>query len=360
MSTINISSDFAKQIVDSTKTVVEKDINFISTDGFIIASTDAIRIGEFHEVGYNVIKNLEVGEVTEDNIYKGSKKGINYPIVVNDEVVGVIGITGNPEEVSKYGFLLTKISEIFIKEYLLELNVQDHKQRMTKLLLALIYNNYEEGLEELLVNYDIEQTTKYSVVQIIVNKENIHMKSLEKEIVKDMEVTGFKLYTYIYPNELLFLINEKQYKNFIKNLDNLETRYGSISSIGIGLLEDLHSSHISYQFSKIAIKHSLENNRFFTIAENMNIELLIGSLNERIRNQYYKKLLGKLDVEEINLLKAYFKNDMSLKLTSNELFIHKNTLQYRLTTIKNKIGLDPRKFKNAVAIYLAIRMNCYV
>ena len=48
---------------------------------------------------------------------------------------------------------------------------------------------------------------------------------------------------------------------------------------------------------------------------------------------------------------------MSLKQTSDELYIHKNTLQYRLEKIYNKCNLNPRNFNDSVILYLAINMK---
>ncbi|MFR4713912.1 MAG: helix-turn-helix domain-containing protein [Blautia wexlerae] len=44
---------------------------------------------------------------------------------------------------------------------------------------------------------------------------------------------------------------------------------------------------------------------------------------------------------------------MSLHNTCEKLFLHKNTLQYKLNHIYRKTGLNPRRFKDAVLLYLA-------
>ena len=72
------------------------------------------------------------------------------------------------------------------------------------------------------------------------------------------------------------------------------------------------------------------------------------------------KTLGMLDCEDINLLETYYRNNMSLKQTSDELYIHKNTLQYRLERIYNKCNLNPRNFNDSVILYLAINIKLYI
>ena len=44
-------------------------------------------------------------------------------------------------------------------------------------------------------------------------------------------------------------------------------------------------------------------------------------------------------------------------IRKNGIYIHKNTLQYKLNNIHTKTGLDPRRFQDAVILYLATRLK---
>lgn len=83
----------------------------------------------------------------------------------------------------------------------------------------------------------------------------------------------------------------------------------------------------------------------------------MGCINENVKNEYISKTISKLDREDRKILKIYFDNNLSLKDTSDKLFIHKNTLQYKLNKIKNITGYDPRVFKDALKLYMAIRLE---
>ena len=111
-----INKLLANKIVEAVHEVCNCQINFIDQRGTIIASTDASRLNEFHEAGFDAIKQEIPIMVESDAQYVGAKKGVNYPIFMNDHPIAVIGITGEPEDVRKFGFLATKISEIFIRE----------------------------------------------------------------------------------------------------------------------------------------------------------------------------------------------------------------------------------------------------
>ncbi len=311
-----INFNLAQEIVNAVKEVVDKDINFIDINGIIIGSTDKSRLNTFHQAGYNAIKTLSNVTVEDNEEYKGSIKGINYPIKINNIAVGAIGITGEPSEVSKFGFLVTKITEIFIKEQQLNYKYEADKQRINYVVKSLIYNNVEDKNEI----------------------ENV-----------------FKL--YIYPNEFIALVNQERY-NKLRNT-HLETlsKYHGILTGGVGRLKGLYEAYKSYEEARIALKYSAENHDILTYLDSLNLELILESVDTETKNQYKDKVLKSLDEEDINLLEVYYKNDMSLKQTADELYVHKNTLQYRLERIYEKSGFNPRKFNESVILYLAIKLS---
>jgi len=54
------------------------------------------------------------------------------------------------------------------------------------------------------------------------------------------------------------------------------------------------------------------------------------------------------------MLMVFSRNNGSINATSEELFVHKNTLQYRLKKVKEITGYDPRKLRDFTILYLAI------
>ena len=60
--------------------------------------------------------------------------------------------------------------------------------------------------------------------------------------------------------------------------------------------------------------------------------------------------------KEQKLLKTYFANNMSLKETAKQLYLHKNTLQYQLDKIWKTTGYNPRNFKDATVLYVGLKL----
>ncbi|WP_216829360.1 PucR family transcriptional regulator [Alkalihalobacterium elongatum] len=62
----------------------------------------------------------------------------------------------------------------------------------------------------------------------------------------------------------------------------------------------------------------------------------------------------KLDKELIKTIQVYFKNNLNTTLAAKELFMHRNTLQYRIDKFIEKTGIDIKHFDQAVSVYLAL------
>lgn len=358
MINININKNLAQEIVDAVSTVVDRDINFIDKNGIIIGSTKKERLNLFHEAGYEAIKTGNYITVESIDQYKGSKEGINYPIKINDTPIGVIGITGHPKEVSKFGFLITKITEVFIKEQQLNYKYELDKQKINYVVKSLIYNQIEvrDDIESILEEFSMAKNEKISVAILKINKNSDinNLEAIKNYIRQFLYNLGILFNIYIYPNEIVALINEEQSK-LLKNSFELElSKYKDVINGGIGRLHNIYDAHNSYKEALMALRYSSKNGKIISDINELNLEMILESIDEGLKNYYVEKTLSLLSNQDIQILKAYYKNSMSLKLTSEELFIHKNTLQYKLEKISIKTGFNPRDFEDSVALYIAI------
>ncbi|WP_250277914.1 PucR family transcriptional regulator [[Clostridium] colinum] len=139
------------------------------------------------------------------------------------------------------------------------------------------------------------------------------------------------------------------------NLSNFASSYKDIIKIGIGNSTNLENINISYKNSNIAISYIKENINF-KFYDDFSLEILLNSISKDLKEKYINNVINNLSKDEINLLKIYFENNMELKNTANTLFIHINTLQYKLDKIHKKIGFNPRLFKDANFLYILINL----
>ena len=131
---------------------------------------------------------------------------------------------------------------------------------------------------------------------------------------------------------------------------------GALLSIAVGKKCQLFQLSLSYQSALTALKYCRSSENGIAFFDDMTLEILLSSISEQEKNAYLQKTISALSDEEKNLLQTYFEANMSLLGTSQKLFLHKNTVQYKLNHIYQKCGLNPRVFKDAVLLYLALQL----
>lgn len=87
------------------------------------------------------------------------------------------------------------------------------------------------------------------------------------------------------------------------------------------------------------------------------MERLISAVPEEIRRQLRDELLSpetgkRPNHETMETVRAFFRNDLNLSTTARELFIHRNTLIYRLDKIRKDTGFDLRRFQDAAVFQM--------
>ena len=71
-------------------------------------------------------------------------------------------------------------------------------------------------------------------------------------------------------------------------------------------------------------------------------------------------ILEELDEESRGTIKMFFENNLNVSETSRHLFIHRNTLVYRIEKLEKITGLDLRNFDDAVTFKIALMVVKYM
>lgn len=346
---MELSKQLASQIVNAIFEVVGNDINFINASGIIIGSTNPQRIGTFHEAGFQAVQTGVPVTVGEDHVFRGAQNGINYPIFLDGKPIAVIGITGNPDELKKFGFLITKITEVFLKEQQLGEEFLSETRSLHYLITSLIYGNVrnQKQLETLFEKYHIEPSQEYAALSI-----KMEDTALEPSLRFYFTGLGCRLSTYLYPNEWIVIFDRETYLHF--SPDEFRARYKDRLYSGMGPFVPLYQLDQSYQNALTARRHARQIHAVFCNNEDISLEFVLENLPVHIQKLYSEHVLRPLNEKELHILKTYFNSNLSLKDTSELLFIHKNTLQYQLDRIAEKTGLNPRIFQDAFLLQFAL------
>lgn len=130
---VHLSRTLAQKIVDSTKGTMQYNINIMDQQGIIIASRSPGRIDTFHEIAYRIITGPDDMIETWDNgNLIGTHPGINIAIKHQNQKIGVLGITGNPDEIRPFVLILNLAVETMLEyeleqqSYVLKYSQQQH------------------------------------------------------------------------------------------------------------------------------------------------------------------------------------------------------------------------------------------
>ena len=138
--------------------------------------------------------------------------------------------------------------------------------------------------------------------------------------------------------------------------------------IGIGTianhLRDLADSYKEAQ-TAIEVGKVFDTEKSIINYENLGIGRLIyqlpTTLCEIFLSEVFKKnSIDSLDQETLFTINKFFENNLNVSETSRKLFVHRNTLVYRLEKIKKLTGLDLRQFDHAIVFKVALMVRKYL
>ena len=138
--------------------------------------------------------------------------------------------------------------------------------------------------------------------------------------------------------------------------------------VGIGTLA-LHLRDLakSYKEAQIAIEVGkvFDTERYVINYENLGIGRLIYQLPTTLCEMFLQEVFKKnpidaLDKETLFTIYKFFENNLNVSETARKLFVHRNTLVYRLEKIKKLTGLDLREFDDAITFKVALMVKKYL
>lgn len=360
-----INYGIAKSIVTEINTIINEDINFIDKNGIIIYSTDKKRISTFHEAGFRCVKdNIEI-IVKNSNIYKGTRPGINMPVIFKNEVIGAIGVTGTGDHLVKYSSIIKKMTEILIKENYNQAIETKYREGIKYYIEGLIHGN---GIDK-----DVDFSDKFEDLMILAVGQNYksHISIEYTEGIYDI----LNKYLYrknciyaVFFNEIVIYSFNMDLKNFYRQLEIVINDINSLTgySIKFGISEpfrDIELSKYKYKEACIALNWGklLQSSNDFYEYNNFDLEILLTSVDKESLNKYRNRILSDIDENDFELYKSlistYVNNNGSIEKCSKDLFIHKNTVQYRLNKLASITNYNPRKLNDLVRLYIAFMIT---
>ncbi|MFL8887516.1 CdaR family transcriptional regulator [Helcococcus kunzii] len=365
---MDISQSLASNIVKELKDIISFDLNFMNIKGIIIASTDPTRIGQINGASVEGIRTNKEILVTYTREYENARKGINIPINFENQVIGTIGITGEPQQVSIYANIIKKMTEILItKEWINEV-----KQReIDKMKLFLENIIFSEKFEDYYAYSMDDKSNKIICCGFTFPKLNDSEfnKNIINFIDKSLSNKIFKAYYTILYNRLIILfdhVNEEIVRETLNDISNkLKTQKDITVFFGTStIFKERQAASKKYEEANNSLTWLLnidEDEARYLSFDKMDLGILFRNIENTDIQSFKKKILNNLTKEEIseykNILKVYSINNGSITKSSKTLFIHKNTLQYKLNKLEKLTGYNPRTLDDFVVLKLAFLLG---
>lgn len=370
-----ISERHAQNIVNEMKLSIHKDLNIMDKDGIIIASTNPNRRGQKHPGAARVIQeSLPSLIIHEADPESGVQTGINLPIMFHGEVVGVIGITGSPAEVSVFGDIIKRMTEIMVESA--------HQQEQTDLIQrakSLFVENWlfaespdweELELRGRLLGINISAPYTVALLQLAdtapgtpeeldeIRNSRI-LSTIQTQILEDK-----KHFCAVIRNQIILLLHRSSRKNVRALLDRISQTVENFYRLPLcgGASRpsrdpgDLRRCYLEAQMAaSISIRSDLNRIVFY---DESSFEFVVHSVPRSIRQNLRNLIFASCTPEEqqefTQLIHLYFDCNGNMNACAEQLFVHRNTIQYRIDQLQKKTGYCLRHIKDSMMLYFAI------
>ncbi|MGN1165631.1 MAG: PucR family transcriptional regulator [Lachnospiraceae bacterium] len=299
---------------------------------------------------------------TEKNEKAQIEDGTGFFLVYDEgDPIYVLTLKGEGEEIQMAGRLgVSQLSNIlFVHREKMDKNRFIQNLILDNMLLVDVYNQAKK------MKIPIEQKRAVFLVEARNEGENLILDTL-----KGLYATGTKDFVTAVDEKHVIVVKAlestegysqlAQMARVIADTLNMEAMVSVRVSYGT-IVEELKDVSKSYKEADMA----LEVGRVFYVEKSilayneLGIGRLIHQLPESLCKMFLEEVFGGnaeglFEDEELVTVFTFFDNNLNISETARQLYIHRNTLVYRLEKIQKKTGLDVRVFEDALTFKIAM------
>lgn len=350
-----ISNQLLQKTLDELKTISDKDMAVFRTDGHISAGTsEDIKVEEGKILDFFEAER-DYKEIPDYQLFKVKDEG------KDEYVLAVKGSSSGSE-------LVGRMVKYQLEKMLAEYKDKFDKDNFIKSLLAdnlLLVDIFDRSRR---LHIEIEAQRVVFLVRL--NKKN---QDDAIGVLKNMFSDNADFVSALDRKRLVVVkqLGEKDSnpEGIAKSiLNTLKSDIGDDAKIAYGtVINDLKEVSASYKEAKMALDVGdiFFSDRAINPYDSLGIGRLIYQLPmplcKLFINEIFKDISPlDLDEETIETINKFFENSLNVSETSRQLFIHRNTLVYRLDKIQKLTGLDLRVFDDAITFKIALMVSSYM
>ncbi|NLO66371.1 MAG: hypothetical protein GX101_06730, partial [Firmicutes bacterium] len=167
---MQLNQELAQQIAEKTMEVLGRNVNIMDRAGIIVGSGKRERLNTYHEGAARVLSSGQRLVVKKEGVeaLPGAEEGIYLPIKFNEEIVGVVGITGSPQDVVRYGELVRNLVQLMLVHAFLMQEIELERKSVENFYQQVLGNEIED--HQTLINraqlFQIEPTVPRRVLVV--------------------------------------------------------------------------------------------------------------------------------------------------------------------------------------------------
>ena len=354
-----MSNRLFQNVIHQMRDTIDRTIGIVDETSVIIACSDLGRIGE-------VIESINTETLLTSNPFVVSGQTFKS-FGSNHRPEYAVFVTGNDDIAQKYTKLLA-VSLSNIKQY------YDEKYDRGNFIKNVILDNILPGdiyikARELRFNSEVNRVC---MLIKIISKTDVSaydvIQNLFPDKTKDF-VINLNETDIVLIKEIRSGIESKDLEKLASSIvDTLSSEFYTHCVIGIGTtivgIKDLANSFKEAQAS-LEVGKVFDTERNIISYDNLGIARLIYQLPTTLCDMFLKEVFKRgsietLDQETLFTIQKFFENNLNVSETSRKLFVHRNTLVYRLEKIKKLTGLDLREFEDAIVFKVALMVKKYL
>ncbi|MBR1736909.1 MAG: helix-turn-helix domain-containing protein [Firmicutes bacterium] len=354
-----ISNQILQSTIDGLKNITRRELSIIEREGKVVATTEETMVNATIE-GIDIF----IASPAENQLVQGYQY---FKVYDNNATEYIVLTKGEDEETYRIG----KITAFQIQNLLVAYKERYDRDNFIKnllldnLLLVDIYSrakklHIENNVKRVVYLMETEIDKELNVVEIV--------RNIFPTKGKDF-VTAVDERSIILVKELKEKDGREEIENIAKNIyDTLSAEAMNNVYVAIGtVVYDLKNVSASYKEAKMAVEVGkiFEESKNVVNYEQLGIGRLIYQLPSNLCKMFINEVLhgvsmDQFDDETLATVNKFFENNLNVSETSRQLYIHRNTLVYRLDKLQKMTGLDLRNFDDAIIFKIMLMVSKYM
>lgn len=348
-----------QNIVTQMADVFPKKFGIVDSHGLILANTG-------NEPNSDIIEDLVYATSNNDKLL--FKDGYTVRSMSNKPYSEYIVYVEGTDEVSKYCCNSVVIAANNVRHY------YDEKYDKNNFMQNIIFDN--------LLSFDLHQKARELHVDIDTPRAIFYIKVLDEgengiyDVLRNMFPDKERDFVINIDTSNIVLIKElKEIETSEKLEETAQAIVDTVSAetmltvcVGLSTVAyNIDQINNAYKEAQIALEVGkvFDEEKYILNYDNLGIGRLIYQLPIKLCELFLQEVFKKgdiasLDDETILTINKFFENDLNVSETSRQLFVHRNTLVYRLEKIYKLTGLDLRKFDQAIVFKVAMMVHKYL